>query len=233
MDNYSIPYSLLGNCFSKVSIEGHEISTHYLNLLEQHDNIAKHIQFSEASKVFEIGGGFGTNIHLLLENYKNIRKIIYLDIPPNLYVGTQYLKSFYGDAVLDYKNLKDLDSIKFSEEEKVEIFCITPWQIEKIEGPIDIFMNSHSFVEIPKIVIENYVNKMSVNSLSTNTAIALTAYDRYDLNTTSDPMGTHAKPENLPDFFPGRKFKNFEVKQLFNSSRKNLFFVSPGKFSFS
>ncbi len=126
-----------------------------------------------------------------------------------------------------------MDSIKFSEEEKVEIFCITPWQIEKIEGPIDIFVNSHSFVEIPKIVIENYVNKMSVNSLSTNTAIALTSYDHYDLNTTSDPMGKHARPENLPDFFPGRKFKNFEVKQLFNSSRKNLFFVSPGKFSFS
>jgi len=87
-------------------------------------------------------------------------------------------------------------------------------------------MNSHSFVEIPKIVIENYVKKMSVNSLSTNTAIALTTYGNYDLNTTLDP-------KIIPEFFPGRKFKTFEVKKLFDSSSKNLFFVSPGTFPFS
>ena len=63
---------------------------------------------------FEIGGGVGTNVHLVLENYKNIRKVLYLDIPPNLYVGTQYLKAFYGNAVSDYRTLKTLDSIKFS-----------------------------------------------------------------------------------------------------------------------
>ena len=94
MDNYSIPYSLLCNCFSKFRIEGHEISTHYLSLLEQHDNIAKHIQFSEASSAFEIGGGFGTNIHLLLENYKNIRKLSILIYHPIFMLELNILNRF-------------------------------------------------------------------------------------------------------------------------------------------
>ena len=73
LKKYTIPYSLLGKCLRKVDIDGHDYSIHYLNLLEQHDNIASRIKFNDAYSVFEIGGGFGTNIHLLLENYKNIQ----------------------------------------------------------------------------------------------------------------------------------------------------------------
>lgn len=224
LKKYTIPYSLLGKCLRKVDIDGHDYSIHYLNLLEQHDNIASRIKFNDAYSVFEIGGGFGTNIHLLLENYKNIRKILYLDIPPNLYVGTQYLKAFYGTAVFDYRATKHLDSIKFSENDNVEIFCIAPWQIEKFESAVDIFMNSHSFVEMPNDVVKNYVDKFNGFPESINAAIALTTYNGFNLNTTFHPS-------ELPKFFKDRKFDYFEVDRLLDSSRKNLFFASPGKFS--
>ena len=220
-----MPYSLLGRCQSKVVIDGHDYSIHYLDLLEQHDNIASQIRFNDAHAVFEIGGGFGTNIHLLLENYRNIRKVLYLDIPPNLYVGTQYLKSFYDTAVFDYRDLKHLGSIEFSADDTMEILCIAPWQIERFRGTIDIFMNSHSFVEMPKNVVKNYVDKFSGFSGSKDAAIALTTYDNFDLNTTF-----HSS--ELPIFFKDRKFDHFEVDSLLDSSRRNLFFVSPGKFSF-
>jgi len=225
LKKYTIPYSLLGKCLKKASIDGQEYSTHYLNILEQHDNIASRIDFNNAKAVFEIGGGFGTNIHLLLENYKNIRKVLYLDIPPNLYVGTQYLKAFYGEAVLDYKVLRGRDSTKFSSDDSLEILCIAPWQIEKFESAVDIFMNSHSFVEMPKNVVKNYIDKFNGFPESINAAIALTTYDNFDLNTTF-------YPGELPKFFKDRKFDYFEVDTLLNSSRKNLFFVSPGKLSF-
>lgn len=225
LKKYTIPYSLLGKCLRKANIDGHDYSIHYLKVLEQHDNIASRIKFNDAYSIFEIGGGFGTNIHILLENYKNIRKVLYLDIPPNLYVGTQYLKAFYGTAVLDYRAIKHLDSIKFSEDDNIEIICITPWQIEKFESIIDIFMNSHSFVEIPKNVVNNYVDKFNGFPESINAAIALTTYGGFDLNTTFNPS-------ELPKFFKDRKFDYFEVDTLLNSSRKILFFVSPGKVSF-
>lgn len=222
---YTLPYSLLGECRRKVAIDGHEYSAHYLDLLEQHDNIASQIKYQDAYSVFEIGGGFGINIHLLLENYKNIRKVLYLDIPPNLYVGTQYLKAFFGAAVSDYKSLRHLDSMEFSADDTREILCIAPWQIEKFRGKIDIFMNSHSFVEMPKDVVKNYADRFSGFMDSKDSAIALTTYDGFNLKTTFDPT-------ELPKFFNNRKFDYFEADSLPASSRKNFFFVSPGKFSF-
>lgn len=109
INKYSIPYSLLGNCVYKAKIDDNDISIHYINILEQHDNISEQVNFNNAKSIFEIGPGFGINIHLLLENYKNIKKVLYLDIPPNLYVGTQYLKAFYKKSVSDYRDLKDLN----------------------------------------------------------------------------------------------------------------------------
>jgi len=40
INKYTMPYSLLGNCLDKAEIGGHDYSIHYLDLLEQHDNIA-------------------------------------------------------------------------------------------------------------------------------------------------------------------------------------------------
>lgn len=225
LNKYSVPPSLLGNCLRKAKIDGQDYSIHYLSLLEQHDNIASHIDFNKARSIFEIGGGFGVNVHLLLENYKNIRKVLYLDIPPNLYVGTQYLKAFYGNAVSDYRALRHRDSIKFSANDDLEIYCIAPWQIEIFESPIDIFMNAHSFVEMPKNVVKNYADKFNRFPEAANAAIALTTYDCFDLNTTYHPS-------ELPKFFNGRTFDYFEVETLVDSSQKNLFYVSPGKFAF-
>ncbi len=225
LNKYTIPYSLLGNCLRKAEIDGHVYSIHYLNLLEQHENIASRVKFNDAYSVFEIGGGFGANIHLLLENYKNIRKVLYLDIPPHLYVGTQYLKALYGTAVFDYRALKNLDSIKFTANDNIEIFCVAPWQIEKFESVIDILINSHSFVEMPKNVVKNYVDKFNRFPESRSAAIALTTYEDFDLKTTFHPS-------ELPTFFEDRDFSHFEVARLLNSSKNDLFFVSPGKLSF-
>ncbi len=224
LGKYHIPYSLLGKCSAKAKVNGRDLSIHYLDILEQHNNIAQHINFNEAKSIFEIGGGFGANIHLLIENYKNIRKILYLDIPPNLYVGTQYLKAFYGNAIVDFRSLRNRDSIKFSENDDLEIFCIAPWQIETFESPVDIFMNSRSFVEMPKTIVGNYVDKFEGLPGSTNSAIALTTYKDSD----SDRI-LHS--EELLEFFKDRKFDCFETDTLLDTSSKNLFFLSPGKLS--
>lgn len=226
LKKYTVPFSLLGNCLRKANIDGHDYAVHYLDLLEQHDNIASRINFKKANTIFEIGGGFGTNIHLLLENYKNIRKVLYLDIPPMLYVGTQYLKAFYGSAVFDYRDLKGTGLIKFSSDDNLQIYCIAPWQIEQFEGAVDMFMNSHSFVEIPKNIVQNYINKFNGFPESINAAVQLTSYDGFE-----QKLDTTFHPNELPKFFNNRKFEYFEVDTLLSSSRKNLFFSSPGKLS--
>ena len=219
LKKYKVPYSILGGCLRTVKIDGNDYSIHYLNLLDQHDHIATRIQFDNIRTVFEIGGGFGTNIHLLIENYPNIKKVIYLDIPPNLYVATQYLKAFYGKSVYDYQKHKKVERISFSDTDDLEIYCIAPWQIEKLNVSIDIFINSHSFVEMPERVVSNYVNYIMKLLDSNKSVIALTTYDNFDLNTTMNPA-------RMPIFFQGRKFVFFKTDSLLDRSRKNLHFIS-------
>lgn len=219
LKKFSVPYSLLGNCHAKAQIDGEDYSIHYLNLLDQHDYISSHINFNNAKSVFEIGGGFGANIHLLLHNYKSIKKILYLDIPPNLYVGSQYLKAFYGSAVTDYSVLRHIDTIKFNSDDSLQIFCIAPWQIENFKSQVDIFLNSHSFVEMPSNIVKNYCDCILKFPESHKTKIALTTYDCYDLNTT-------LSPNELPDFFKEKCFEYFEQNTILDSTRKNLYYVT-------
>jgi len=214
LKNYNLPYSLLGGCERTVRAYGGLCSTYYLSLLDRHDVFAQHIDFKKVRSVFEIGGGFGANIHILLENYPNIRKVLYLDIPPNLYVGTQYLKSFYGDYIFDYGRLKAWNTTSFSENDELEIFCIAPWQIEKFKDHIDLFANSNSFVEMPSAVVQNYVNH-----INDDTVIALSSYSNYDLSTTLSPY-------QLPDYFKCRKFEIFDKETLLNSNLKDIYLVS-------
>ena len=215
---YKIPYSILGDCFMKVRLDDKVYALHYLNLLEQHHNIAKYINFNKVNSVFEIGGGFGINIHLLIENYPNIRKVIYLDIPPHLYIGTQYLKAFYGMSVIDYRETKNLKNIEFSKNNDLEILCIAPWQIEYLRDSVDLFMNSHSFVEMPQKVVENYINKLSLLPKFDKTSIALVSYDGFSENTIH--------PDKLKTFFKNKKFSTFKKKMILNSSRDNFYYIS-------
>ena len=73
-----------------------------------------------------------------------------MDSVPNLYVGTEYLRKFYNKNVVDYRHTRNFKEIKFSQSNKLEIFCIAPWQIEIIKEKVDHFHNAASFVEMPE-----------------------------------------------------------------------------------
>ncbi len=110
---YSIKNSTTAGCIDSVEVDGQTVSTHYLQVLDTHDYLASQLDYTSVSSMLEIGGGFGSYTHLLASNYPNLRKFLYLDIPPNLYVGTQYLKSHFSGSVRDYRDLRKKDSIRF------------------------------------------------------------------------------------------------------------------------
>ncbi len=178
-------------CVKKIRFENKEISTLYLDMADRVEKLSLSFNFSKINSFFEIGGGFGANIHFLVSNFPNIKKIIYLDAVPNIYVGTEYLKHFYKSNVKDFLSTKKMDKIRFEDNNELEIICIPPWEIEKIDVSIDHFHNAASFVEMPKKVIENYCR--FIKRLNTK-EISLISYDKYDKNTTF-------KPEELNNFF--------------------------------
>ena len=66
LKNYSFINTTEFGCIQKFSYEGKEYSCRYLEMANRIDNIKKLIDFSKIKTYFEIGGGFGANIHFLL-----------------------------------------------------------------------------------------------------------------------------------------------------------------------
>ena len=168
-------------CIQKFTYLDKEYSTLYLEMADRINKLSSSFNFKNIKNFFEIGGGFGANIHFLVTNYPNIKKVIYLDAVPNIYVGTEYLKHHFKDKVKDFLHLKDLSEISFSKDNELEILCIPPWLIERLNVEIDHFHNANSFVEMSENIIENYctfIKKFNTKEIS------LISYDKYNLSTT-------------------------------------------------
>ena len=191
-------------------------SCHYLNMAYRVNNLSKNFDFKNIKNYFEIGGGFGSNIHFLITNFPNIKKILYLDIVPNIYVGTEYLRHHYKEKVKDYLELRNLNRISFSKNNELEIFCIPPWLIEKVETEIDHFHNSASFVEMPKKVISNYVK--FIKNLRTR-EISLISYSGFDLKTTFNP-------EELNSFFDDKLNVSWKNSLIEEYNKKEIYLTS-------
>ena len=113
-------------------------------------------------------------------------------------------------------NLKNLRKINFSNNNELEILCIPPWLIEKVETEIDHFHNANSFVEMPDFVVKNYVD--FIKKFETK-EISLISYSDFDPATTFDP-------KNLNSFFGdslSTSWKNFLIEE---DKRKFLYLTS-------
>jgi putative sugar O-methyltransferase len=203
LERYTVPPSLLGGCVDYVEVDGRKIANYYLQILHHHDGIAAECNFGDISSMLEIGGGFGAHVHCMIENYPKLRKIAYLDVPPNLYVGTQYLRAIYGAAVVDYGRTRELQEIRFSDNDDLEILAIAPWQIERLRLSIDLFYNSQSFVEMPAKVVSNYASRVAALEGFDRTRVVMVTYSGFDLRTSLNP-------DLLPGFFPTKTFDRRE-----------------------
>lgn len=219
---HPLPDTLVGNPQDTVTINGQKIGSSYLYSFLRVYNYSKHIDFSKIESVFEVGGGFGSFSHTLLHLYPNIRKLVYLDIPPILYVGTQYLKHFYHNEVVDYTQTSKLENLSFESNDKREIIAICPWQIENLDTKFDLFWNSASFQEMTPDVVGNYTRHTN-RLLKVNGKLCLMMYK------AGHPDST-IMPDKLIDII--RKNTSFEPKEFdaeMNISDDHYFIGSKNK----
>ena len=173
---HQLPNSQVGNPTGSFRFPAGMLASSYLRAYAWIAEFSKQVDFQNIYSGFEIGGGFGAMTHSLIHIFPNIKKYIYLDIPPNLYIGTQYLKHFYGEQVIDYRMTRDRKKISFTDNDELEILAICPWQIENLDAPVDYFWNSSSFQEMPEPVVINYAKHISRN-LSDDGKVCFFAYD--------------------------------------------------------
>ncbi|EMS85313.1 putative sugar O-methyltransferase [Leptospira noguchii] len=199
----------IGNPNNFVHFEDQIIGLSYFKAIIRMSAFEKKVNLSQCHTLFEIGGGFGATTDLIIRLYPNIKKVVYLDIPPNLYIGTQYLKSIYGNsAVRDYKEIRNMTEIGFVEKsDKLEILTLAPWQLPKLQSQIDIFYNSESFQEMPLAIIQNYskhINRLMNNRFRN---VCLWFYEHTNVANTISPDLVKAELEkhlnlNVKEFKP-------------------------------
>jgi len=109
--------------------------------------------------VLEIGGGYGALGEILLTS-DSTSFYVNIDIPPVAAVSSYYLTQLFGkDQVLTYdqsKDWKEIDIKRIKETHRCAVFC--PWQLPKITGEFDLFVNFISFQEMEPDVVENYIS---------------------------------------------------------------------------
>ncbi|UTJ06365.1 putative sugar O-methyltransferase [Arcobacter roscoffensis] len=150
--------SNVGQPLEQFNFDNRNFSRSFLNYLLGLNFLKKHVDSSTIKNVMEIGGGFGTLGEILLGDERNDIFYINADIPPVSFVSSYYLKEVFGkENIADYGDLHKeevLEIDKLKQSYKAVNLC--SWQIEKLKGKIDLFVNFISFQEMEPDVVNNY-----------------------------------------------------------------------------
>ena len=150
--------SKIGRPLEQFNFENKLFSRSSLNYLLGLVFLKKNIQKFKAKTFLEIGGGFGTLGEILYQSEIKGLKYINIDIPPISLVSEYYLTKNFGTKNVDsYFQNRKKNKI-FIDKIKKKITCLSSWQIEKLLGKIDIFVNFISFQEMEPKVVRNYIN---------------------------------------------------------------------------
>ena len=106
----------------------------------------------EIKTVLEIGGGFGS-LGEILKYSENI-KYIDIDIPPMSFITWKYLENVYGSENIE-PFVQNKDEILIEDIKRCAV--LNSWDIEKLDGKIDLFVNFISFQEMEPHIVENYL----------------------------------------------------------------------------
>lgn len=153
-----ISESSVGEPVEQFLFDGRKFSRSYLNYLLGINFIKKKVPTDTVHTVMEIGGGFGTLGEILLGDKRNDCFYINADIPPLAFVSANYLKTVFGEnAIGGYGELRDVETLKIDVlKQTYRAINLCAWQIPRLQGKIDLFVNFISFQEMEPDIVENY-----------------------------------------------------------------------------
>jgi putative sugar O-methyltransferase len=138
--------------------EGRRFSRSSLNYLLGLAMLKKHLPAGYVPRtILEIGGGFGTLGEILSASGVEDLRYIDVDIPPTSFVAQWYLQHAVGEnAVTTYAMTREKREIDISSLARLSVLCA--WQIEKLRGSVDLFVNFISFQEMEPQTVKNYLS---------------------------------------------------------------------------
>lgn len=152
--------SKIGNPVEHFEFDNRYFSRSSLNYLLGLALLKKHLNGDIPRTVLEIGGGFGTLGEVLGSAGIEELRYIDIDIPPTSFVAQYYLGEVYGkDNLATYLQTAERTVIEISTLPKASVLC--SWQIEKLQGNIDLFVNFISFQEMEPHIVKNYLRHVT------------------------------------------------------------------------
>jgi putative sugar O-methyltransferase len=157
---HSFSESKVGTPKEHFEFEGNFYSRSALNYLLGLAFLKKHLKDDVPRSVLEIGAGFGTLGEILSQSGVDGLKYIDIDIPPTSFAAQYYLSEVLGqENVATYSKTKDETSINIKNLPMASVLC--SWQIEKLVGQVDLFVNFISFQEMEPPIVANYCTHIS------------------------------------------------------------------------
>ncbi len=167
----SVSESNVGNPTDYYNFDSKNYSCSFLNYLLGINFLKNNVETKNLKSVFEIGGGYGTLGEILLKSDENIF-YLNVDIPPVSAVSTYYLSEVFGEEnILSYNDSRVMEIIDIDEiKKKYKAAVLCPWQLPKLKGSFDLFVNFMSFQEMEPHIVKNYI---SIAEKHTNSYVLL------------------------------------------------------------
>jgi len=138
--------------------------------------------------ICEIGGGYGSFAEKIIKNYNC--KYILIDLPETNILSSFYISKNFPKKKIYLAHKKKDFFIDKKILSKYDIFIIPPWYSFK-DFEVDFFINTRSFMEMEKMVVENYfklIHKfISKNGFFLN-------INRYKKKSVKEPIFFHQYP---------------------------------------
>jgi putative sugar O-methyltransferase len=152
--------SSFGGPIEHFTFDGRNYSRSSLNYILGLTLLKTHLNGEVPRTVLEIGGGFGSLGEILVSSGVEGLRYIDIDIPPMNYVAESYLRAAIGETrVTGYGATAELKEIEISALPSAS--CLCAWQIERLRGEVDLFVNFISFQEMEPVVVRNYLERVS------------------------------------------------------------------------
>jgi len=150
-----------GQPVEQFEFDGRLFSRSALNYLLGLAMLKKHLPAGDVPRtVLEIGGGFGTLGEILHASGIEGLRYIDIDIPPISFVSQWYLQQSAGQlSVTTYDMTREQAEIDIAKLRPLSVLCA--WQIEKLRGSVDLFVNFISFQEMEPYIVRNYLGQVS------------------------------------------------------------------------
>jgi len=131
-----------------------------------------------------------------------------VDIPPLAYVATRYLQEVFGPTnIATYEQTRTMDVIDLRELRKqYRAVVLGSWQLPRVVGSAELFVNFISFQEMEPDVVKNYAHH--VQRLTTKYVLLRNSVSGKNVATTRDEIGV-AVPVVRADYITA--FDAFEL----------------------